>query len=135
MIKRLYVFILPLLMVSFLVAAQDDASYKVPPKDIADMLLAKSTPNVSLDDKGEWMLFMEAASYPSVEELARPELKIAGLRINPANYAPSRQNFFNNLFLRNVSTGKDLKITGLPNPLFASGIQWSPDFKKVSFTQ
>src|SRR5688500_15998004 len=57
MIKRLYVFILPLLMVSFLVAAQDDASYKMPPKDIADMLLAKSTPNVSLDDKGEWMLF------------------------------------------------------------------------------
>src|SRR5687767_15920899 len=124
-----------LLFTSLFLAAQDNASYKTPPKDIVDMLLVKPTPNISIDDKGEWMLFYEFNSYPSVEELARPELRIAGLRINPANYAPSRQNFFNNLFLRNVATGKDLKITGLPNPLFASGIQWSPDFKKVSFTQ
>jgi dipeptidyl aminopeptidase/acylaminoacyl peptidase len=115
--------------------AQDDAGYKIPPKDIADMLLAKPTPSVSVDDKGEWMLMMESASYPSVEELAKPELKIAGLRINPANYAPSRQNFINNLWLRNISSGKDLKITGLPTPLFASSVQWSPDNKKVAFTQ
>lgn len=114
--------------------AQDDGGYKLPPKDIADMLLAKPTPNVSVDDKGEWMLFMESASYPSVEELARPELKIAGLRINPANYAPSRQNFINGLSLRQIASGKDLKITGLPNPLFAGSVSWSPDNKKIAFT-
>jgi len=99
------------------------------------MLLAKPTPGVSMDDKGEWMLFTEANSYPSVEELARPELKIAGLRINPANFAPSRQNFINNLFLRNITSGKDLKISGLPSPLFAGSISWSPDDKKIAFTQ
>ena len=114
--------------------AQDDASYKTPPKDITDMLLAKPTPGVSVDDKGEWMLFTEANSYPSVEELARPELKIAGLRINPNNFAPSRQNFINNLVLRNISSGKDLKITGLPSPLYAGNITWSPDNKKIAFT-
>lgn len=117
------------------VYAQDDVGYKMPPKDIADMLLAKPTPNVSIDDKGEWMLFTESASYPSVEELARPELKIAGLRINPANYAPSRQNFINNLSIRNIASGKDLNISGLPSPLFASGVSWSPDNKKIAFTQ
>src|SRR5712675_716032 len=65
---------------SITVHAQDDGGYKTPPKDVADMLLAKPTPNVSVDDKGEWMLFSESSLYPSVEELARPELKIAGLR-------------------------------------------------------
>jgi X-Pro dipeptidyl-peptidase C-terminal non-catalytic domain len=54
--------------------AQDNGSYKTPPKDIADILLAKPTPNVSIDDKAEWMLFSETSLYPSVEELARPEL-------------------------------------------------------------
>jgi len=117
------------------VKAQDDGGYTMPPKDIADMLMAKPTPGVSVDDKGEWMLFTEANSYPSVEELARPELKIAGLRINPANYAPSRQTFINNLFLRNIASGKDLKITGLPSPLYAGSISWSPDDKKIAFTQ
>ncbi len=130
----------PVLLVFFLlsvitVKAQDDAGYTMPPKDIADMLMAKPTPGVSVDDKGEWMLFTEANSYPSVEELARPELKIAGLRINPANYSPSRQTFINNLFLRNIAAGKDLKITGLPSPLYAGSISWSPDDKKIAFTQ
>ncbi len=129
----------PILFVFFLlssiaVKAQDDGGYTMPPKDIADMLMAKPTPGVSVDDKGEWMLFTEANSYPSVEELARPELKIAGLRINPANYAPSRQTFINNLFLRNIASGKDLKIAGLPSPLYAGSISWSPDDKKIAFT-
>ncbi|RYY13869.1 MAG: hypothetical protein EOO04_31175 [Chitinophagaceae bacterium] len=122
----------------FLVAhayAQDDVAYKLPPKDIADMVLARPTPNVTIDDKGEWMLFSESSSYPSVEELARPELKIAGLRINPANYAASRQNFINNLYLKNIGTGKEFKITGLPSPLSASSISWSPDNRKIAFMQ
>lgn len=117
------------------VRAQNDASYQLPPKDIAGLLLAKPTPNVSIDDKGEWMLFTETSLYPSVEELARPELKIAGLRINPSNFAPSRQNFINNIYLKNISSGKELKITGLPSLLFAGNINWSPNDKKIAFTQ
>ncbi|MFI5128768.1 MAG: S9 family peptidase [Chitinophagales bacterium] len=119
---------------SITIHAQDDGGYKTPPKDVADILLAKPTPNVSIDDKGEWMLFSETSLYPSVEELARPELKIAGLRINPANYAPSRQNYINNFYLKNLSTGKEYKITGLPSPLFGGNISWSPNDKKVAFT-
>ena len=103
---RLSKFFLLLVVLSFQIeiSAQDDAvTYKLPPKDISDMLLTKPTPTISVDDKGEWMLFMETNSYPPVEELARPELKIAGLRINPSNYAPSRQNFINNLYLKKQS--------------------------------
>lgn len=126
-------------IVSFIVSgfaafAQDDVSYKLPPKNIADMLLAKAAPAVSVDNKGEWMLLMESSSYPSVEELARPELKVAGLRINPSNFAPSRQNFINNLYLKNIATGKEMKITGLPLPLYASAVTWSPDNRKICFT-
>ncbi len=113
--------------------AQDD-SYKTPPKNITDMLLAKPTPNVSIDDKGEWMLFTESNSYPSVEELAKPELKIAGFRINPANFAPSRQTFINNVYLKNINHNKEYKITGLPRPLYAGNFSWSPNQKKIAFT-
>lgn len=134
--KRFY--LLPaigLLLSAITVIAQDDGSYKMPPKAIADMLLAKPSPNVSVDDKGEWMLFTDISLYPSVEELARPELKIAGMRINPGNYAPSRQNFISNIWLKNIGTGKEYKITGLPAPLFAGSVNWSPNNKKIAFTQ
>ncbi len=134
-VHRFLFIVLVFSFVSVSIHAQDDASYKTPPKDISDMLLAKPTPNVSIDDKGEWMLFSEYSLYPSVEEMARPELKIAGLRINPANYAPSRQNYINNFYLKNISTGKEYKITGLPSPLFAASVNWSPNDKKIAFTQ
>ena len=81
-------FILLFLVSSAQLFAQN--GYKTPPKEIMDLVLVKPTPNVSLDDKAEWMLFTQSNSYPSVEELARPELRIAGLRINPNNFAPSR---------------------------------------------
>ncbi|PIG95986.1 hypothetical protein CS542_09600 [Pedobacter sp. IW39] len=64
------------------VFAQDAVNYQLPPKAIADLLLASPTPTVSLDSKAEWMLLSTRNSYPSVEELAMPEFRIAGLRIN-----------------------------------------------------
>lgn len=135
MYTRALLVFLACLFISKHLDAQNDGSYKTPPKDIADMLLAKKSPSVSVDEKAEWMLFMESSSYPSVEELARPELKIAGLRINPSNFAPSRQNYINNLTLRNIASGKDYKISGLPSPLYAGSIRWSPSYKKIAFTQ
>src|SRR6185436_9358745 len=97
-------------LLSLVTKAQNDDGYKLPPKDIADMLLAKPAPNVNVDDKGEWMLLTDVSLYPSVEELARPEYRIAGLRINPNNFAPSRQNYISNIWLKNISSGKEFKI-------------------------
>jgi dipeptidyl aminopeptidase/acylaminoacyl peptidase len=121
-----------LLVSSATLVAQD--GYKTPPKEIMDLILVKPTPNVSTDDKAEWLLFSQGDSYPSVEELAQPELRIAGLRINPNNFAPSRQNFINDIWLKNVSSGKEFKISGLPSPLKAGSISWSPNDKKIAFT-
>lgn len=132
-VKKIISFIAFSFFTIAIATAQD--GYKLPPKDIADILLAKASPNVSVDDKGEWMLFTESSSYPSVEELARPELKIAGLRINPNNFAPSRQNFINNIWLKNMKSDKEFKISGLPSPLFGSNVSWSPNEKKIAFTQ
>jgi dipeptidyl aminopeptidase/acylaminoacyl peptidase len=114
--------------------AQDDVSYKLPPKEIADLLLAKPTPSININDKAEWILFSERDSYPSVEELAMPEYRIAGLRLNPANFSLSRQYFINNLSLKNFKSGQMYPIIGLPNPLSASNISWNPAENKIAFT-
>src|SRR6478609_3139230 len=91
--------------------AQDAVNYQMPPKAIADLLLAKPTPGVSIDSKATWMLLSERNSYPSVEELAMPEYRIAGMRINPNNYSPSRQTFINSFSLKNVKSGKIVAVT------------------------
>ncbi|HEV3324692.1 MAG TPA: prolyl oligopeptidase family serine peptidase [Puia sp.] len=114
--------------------AQDNKGYQLPPKDIADLLLAKPTPAISTDHKGEWMLLIGRNSYPSVGELAQPELRIAGLRFNPENFSLSRQNFINSFSLKNLQTGKEYKIQGLPVPLMAGNISWSPGESRIAFT-
>ncbi|OQP66507.1 peptidase S9 [Niastella vici] len=126
-----------LLLINFFVVhfcfAQGEG-YKTPPAAMAELLLAKPTPAVSINEQGTWMLLMERNSYPSVEELAQPELRIAGQRINPNNFAPSRQNFINNFILKDIKTGKEYPVTGLPVKLLAGNVSWSRDDKKIAFT-
>lgn len=133
MFKKINVLIITLFAV-LLASAQNDNSYKLPPKDIADMVLAKRPPNVSANDNATMLLFMDSPTYPSVEELAKPELKIAGLRINPANFSLSRQNYVEHLSLLDVPAMKSYTISGLPAPLAATNISWSPHDKKIAFT-
>ncbi len=124
-----------LLVFSFLqLRAQDNFTYQTPPKDILDLVLAKPTPGVSIDSKAEWMLLQERSSFPSVEEMAQPELRIAGLRINPRNFGPSRSSYAINLQLKNIRSGKTLSITGLPADLKAGSLSWSPDESRIAFT-
>jgi dipeptidyl aminopeptidase/acylaminoacyl peptidase len=116
------------------VYAQEAVNYQTPPQVMADLLLAKPTPGVNIDSKAEWMLLTDRNPYPSVAELALPELRIAGLRINPENYSLSRQTFINGFTLKNIKTNETAILSGLPAPLFAGNIQWNPSETKISFT-
>lgn len=123
-----------LILSTFSAYAQDAVSYQQPPKEMADLLLAKPTPTVSIDSKAEWMLLSEHNSYLSVEELAMPEFRIAGLRINPNNFSLSRQLNINKFTLKNIKTGKTAVIAGLPAPMNANNVDWSPLENKIVFT-
>lgn len=115
--------------------AQDADSYQVPPKAIADLLLAKPTPLVRIDSKASYVLLLGRNSYPSVEELGQPEMKIAGLRLNPLNFSPSRQSPISSITLQSVKSGANIAITGIPDNLAAGGFAWNPSETKIAFTQ
>ena len=129
------ILLIALLFICSNVFAQDAIEYQVPPKEIYDLVMAKTAPGVSFDSKGEWMLIMERSSMPGVEELAQPELRIAGLRINPNNFSPSRSGYSTNFIIKNIRSGKEFPVSGLPKDLKAGNIQWSPNEDKIAFTQ
>ena len=114
--------------------AQDAENYRLPPKDISDLLLAKPTPGVSIDDKATWMLLIERNSYPLVEELAQPELRVAGLRLNPNNFSNGRQTYINDFTLKNIPANREYKISGLPANMLAGGVVWNVSQNKIAFT-
>ena len=134
-------FLLPLVFVAITARAQNATAYQIPPKPLADLVTVAPTPGVSVTDNGEVMLILEQASAPTIAELAQPELKLAGLRLNPANNGPSRARYVTGLKLKRIgrgASGDETPVSGLPNsrdggPGAISYVQWSPDETKFAF--
>ena len=97
-----------------LATAQDLPSYQTPPKALADLVTVPPTPGVSVTSKGDRLLILERASAPSIAELAQPELKLAGLRINPANNGPSRASYITGLRLKNCPVARHPVVPKCP---------------------
>ena len=120
---------------SSLGAAQNaDQAYRTPPLDIADIVDAQPTPAVSVDPAKSWMLILGRPGLPSITELSQPELRIAGLRINPANNGRSRSSYYNSLTLQSLNNGGSRVITGLPANPRIRDVSWSPDSSRIAFT-
>ena len=113
--------------------AQDASAYQVPAKEIADLLLAAPTPTISVDGKAKHMLVMERPSYPLVEELGQAEFKIAGLRLNPNNFSPTRQNYIKGMTIKDIASNKSLAIKGMPATIAALSPSWNPSENKIAF--
>jgi dipeptidyl aminopeptidase/acylaminoacyl peptidase len=117
------------------VSAQDNTPYQQPPALIRDLLLASPTPSVLVGKTGEWMLILERRGYPDLAELAEPEVRIGGLRMNPANFSPSRTGGIHKITLRNLKTKTDYTVKGLPEKLRAVNVLWCPDESRFAFAQ
>lgn len=114
--------------------AQEVSEYQKPPQVIIDLAEASPIPEALISSKGDLMLLLERREMPSVEELAQPEVRLAGLRINPLYRGQSRAQSFTAIRLKNLSTGTENPFIGLPpNPIIGD-ITWSPEEDKIAFT-
>lgn len=107
--------------------------YMLPPQILVDMIDAAPTPIVTTSPDNQWLLIMHRPDLPSIEELAQPELRLAGLRINPRTNGPSRQQTLSGLFFQRLADDLEIPVTGLPEGARLTSVQWSPDGKRVAF--
>jgi dipeptidyl aminopeptidase/acylaminoacyl peptidase len=116
-------------------AAQDtDAIYRTPSQELAALVDAPATPGVSLSPDQSMMLLMTRPGAPSIAEVSAPELRLAGLRINPKNNGPSRGFTYMDLAVRTLD-GDQRQVTGLPEEPRIGNVRWAPDGRHVAFTQ
>ncbi len=129
-------FILSLFLFCFLVKAngQTDITYQSPPEEIEELVNAPLPPAVSLSPTGEWMVLMERNGYPDISELAQPELRLAGLRMNPRNNGPSRSSNYMGLILKHIESGETSPVLGLPDVARIENVRWSPNGERLAFT-
>ncbi len=108
--------------------------YRMPPGEIAAILDAPTTPDISVDPNGRWMLVLTKPSLPPISELAREELRLAGLRIDPDANGLSRSGHYTGLTLKRISDGTERPVTGLPPEARIAWPRWAPDGRCFAFT-
>jgi dipeptidyl aminopeptidase/acylaminoacyl peptidase len=108
--------------------------YHLPPPEIVALVDAPETPDVAVSPDRRWLLLMQRPSLPSIEELAQPERRLGGLRINPRTNGPSRANPYHRLTLLHVASGEQWEIAGLPDRPRLDDVSWSPGARYVAFT-
>lgn len=107
--------------------------YQEPSQAMINLVDGAVTPSISISPDGEHMLLLHRPGRPSIVEIAQPELRLAGMRINPRTNGPSRQNSLNGITIRNIANGKDKAVTGLPESPRISDVKWAPNSKMIAF--
>ncbi len=127
--RKLIVFVIALVIVPSGILGQ--GSYKQPSKDVLDVLNAPATPGTSFSPARDKMALLEPLRYPPISELARPMLRLAGLRIDPTRSSQHRQPYAVGVTIKSIADGSEKKVA-LPAGAKIVSPSWSPDGKFIA---
>ena len=134
--KRVVLFLVMAALLSPFATAQVNLDYQKPSAEILELVDVPLAPSVLLDNKQEHMLLLYRDAFKSIEELSKKELRLGGLRIDPATNIGSRTRYYNKLSIKNLleenAVVKD--VSGLPKAPKLANFSWSPDQLKMAFT-
>ncbi len=110
-------------------------AYQLPPQNVVDILNAKPAPGASLSPDRATLLLIDYDAYPSIELLARPFLKLGGIRVDPVLSARQRTGYATGYTLLSVADGTQTPVTGLPDNAQIGSPVWTRDGSKWAFTR
>ncbi len=114
--------------------AQENLSYQKPSAEILALADYERAPSVSMDSKKEYMLLSYRNTYKTLDDLNQEEMRLGGLRINPVTNISSTVTYISNLKIRKIAAKYETQVSGLPQNARLTNISWSPDEKKIAFT-
>ena len=113
---------------------QEKLTYQQPSQEILELVNAPLAPRVRMTDNGKYMLLLYRDAYKSIAELSEPEMRLAGLRINPVTNIGSRTNYYNNIMVKAPSAKDAQQVKGLPDNPRLANFSFSPDESMVAVT-
>ncbi|KEH24430.1 glutamyl endopeptidase, putative [Medicago truncatula] len=112
--------------------------YCVPPPEIRDIVDAPPVPALSFSPFRDKIIFLKRRALPPLTDLARPEEKLAGLRIDGYCNSRSRMSFYTGLGIHEIlpdgTLGPEVEIHGFPEGAKINFVTWSPDARHLSFS-
>ncbi|HEY5986747.1 MAG TPA: prolyl oligopeptidase family serine peptidase [Streptosporangiaceae bacterium] len=106
--------------------------YATPGADIMPVVDAPPTPAVFLAPGGRFLAFVHLQAHPPIAMLARPYLRLAGLRIDPRLRARRRLRRATAVSVLRIADGQEQYLS-LPDGAQVGPITWAPDGRRFAF--
>ncbi|XP_021839183.2 probable glutamyl endopeptidase, chloroplastic [Spinacia oleracea] len=112
--------------------------YQLPPSEIRDIVDAPPLPALSISPYRDKILFLKRRSLPPLIDLAKPEEKLAGIRIDGKSNTRSRMSFYTGIGIHQLTSdgtlGPGIEVHGLPDGARINFVSWSNDGRHLAFT-
>ena len=122
------------LLFTGLTYAQENLTFQQPSAEIMQLADFQRAPGVIMNSKKDWIVFTYRNTYKTLDELNQPEMKLAGLRVNPVTNIGSTITYVNNLKVRRLKDKNETQVKGIPANPKISYTSFSPDETKLAFT-
>ncbi|CAK7348427.1 unnamed protein product [Dovyalis caffra] len=113
-------------------------NYRLPPPEIKDIVDAPPLPALSFSPHRDKILFLKRRSLPPLAELARPEEKLAGMRIDGKCNTRSRMSFYTGIGIHQLmpdgTLGPEKEVHGYPDGAKINFVTWSLDGRHLAFS-
>jgi hypothetical protein len=116
------------------VQAQEVSGYQKPPEAMTQMIENTINRSVIFSGHAKYMAILEEPGYPSIEEVAKPYIKLAGLRVNGVNFSNSRSSYFSSLSIKDQKNKEEFALANIPKGAKIRDVIFSPDERYLSFT-
>ncbi|KAL8138233.1 hypothetical protein V2J09_004234 [Rumex salicifolius] len=115
-----------------------EGAYRLPPQEIMDIVDSPPVPALSFSPKRDKILFLKRRALPPLADLARPEEKLAGVRIDGKCNTRSRMSYYIGIgihqFMSDGTLGPEKEVHGLPDGAKINFVSWSNDGQHLAFS-
>jgi len=115
--------------------------YCTPHKDLLDLVQLPPNPTLAISPNRKKILQLtRPPPFPPISEFARPEEKLAGLKIDGAAFSRSRGGYYTDMALFDidqvlpVSENGDNRLKGLPENMWINSVSYSRMGSRIAFT-
>lgn len=129
--SNLFALLLIVLFLCSCFASFAEDAYRLPPPRIAEIVNTPPTPRLLPNPRGGSCLLVEYEMLTDIETLAKPILRLAGMRIWPDLSCKQQIAFVHRISVRS-SDGKRSHDLQLPRGARTTLPKWSPDGKKIA---
>ncbi|MBD3278703.1 MAG: prolyl oligopeptidase family serine peptidase [Candidatus Aegiribacteria sp.] len=123
-----------LYFVAVLAAVSQPQVYMEPDSELVEIVDVQWAPWARISPDSRYWLMVTPQRNPSIEELAREELKLAGMRFSPQTLAPTRSSRIVEMSLMSYPEFVSSEIQDMPRDPLILSTAWSPDGSMVAFT-